>query len=362
MVLADPAMHALATRSGAAIYCLTFAANRGSLDIAATVPARRILTIRTEGVGRLILDTLRVLWRVRREGIDTLVDLELFSRLSAVLCVLMGVGRRAGFHRFQGVGAFRGNLYTHPVAFNPHWHVAQNYLLLVEAVLGGAAIPAPRVPAGICVPRVRRRVPDRATREAVAQRVADLLGRGAGERRWVLVNANASDLLPQRRWPREHFVTLIGKLLAHRPDVDVLLIGAEPDRQTTAAIARAVDDPRCVDAAGRFSLAELPALFAMSAAMVSNDSGPAHFAAVSDLPVVALFGPETPVLFRPLGEATVLSAELACSPCVNVGNQRRSACRDNVCMQRISPETVLGALLRALASRKVALPSEEMAA
>ena len=65
--------------------------------------------------------------------------------------------------------------------------------------------------------------------------------------------------------------------------------------------------------------------------------------------MVVLFGPETPALYRPLGRATVLRASLACSPCVNVGNQRQTGCQDNVCMRRIAVATVLQAVETILA-------------
>ena len=61
-------------------------------------------------------------------------------------------------------------------------------------------------------------------------------------------------------------------------------------------------------------------------------------------------GRETPQLFRPLGNATVITAGLACSPCVNVGNQRRSLCADNQCMKRIP-------VLQVFAPVRVALES-----
>ena len=64
--------------------------------------------------------------------------------------------------------------------------------------------------------------------------------------------------------------------------------------------------------------------------------------------MVTLFGPETPQLFGPLGPATIVSAELLCSPCVSPANQRRSRCRDNQCMKRISVDEVLAASLAAL--------------
>jgi ADP-heptose:LPS heptosyltransferase len=339
MVLADPAMRAVAARSGARLHCVTFAANRASLSLTCTLPDAQVFVLRTGALHELLTDAWRLLRWVRREQIDTVIDFELFSRLTAALCLLTGVRRRAGFHRLAGVGLYRGDLYSHPVGFEPQCHVAINYLRLVEAVLG-----ADSPPDAALVPRLRLRAVAPDEFAAVHAKLAACLPGGtAPDARLVLVNANASAQLPQRRWPQAHFIALIEALLGHYPALRVLLIGAVEDRPTTAAIAAGVADPRCVEVAGRFEVAELPALFRLSAAMVSNDSGPAHFAAVTVLPVIVLFGPETPRLFRPLGNTTVVSAGLACSPCVHVGNQRRTRCSDNQCMKRISVGEVLAA-------------------
>ncbi|BAL22732.1 glycosyltransferase family 9 protein [Azoarcus sp. KH32C] len=351
MVLADPAMRAVAARSDARLHCLTFARNRASLAIAGSIPDERVFGVRTDGVLSLLVDACRFLWWARTMRIDAIVDLELFSRLSAALCFLTGVRRRAGFHRFAGIGLYRGDLFSRPVAFDPRLHMAQNYMMLVDALLrdGPAPLAVREMPVERLLPRVRRRIVEEAERRAVHGKLRRLAPKTveAGAR-LVLVNANASALLPQRRWPEERFVALIQAVLERFGDAQVLLIGAGEDRATTMAVAGQVSDARCVDVAGQFSLGELPALFALAAAMVSNDSGPAHFAAVTDLPVVVLFGPETPTLFRPLGDATVLSAALPCSPCVNVNNQRRTRCTNNLCMQGIAVDDVFAALCRVL--------------
>jgi ADP-heptose:LPS heptosyltransferase len=101
-----------------------------------------------------------------------------------------------------------------------------------------------------------------------------------------------------------------------------------------------VDNPRCFNTAGLFSLEELPLLYSISHLMVTNDSGPAHFSAVTDLKVFVLFGPETPDLYGSLGNAVAIYKRLACSPCVNAANHRKTSCRDNVCLQRITPDEV----------------------
>jgi ADP-heptose:LPS heptosyltransferase len=78
--------------------------------------------------------------------------------------------------------------------------------------------------------------------------------------------------------------------------------------------------------------------------MVTNDSGPAHFAAAAGLPTIVLFGPETPKLYQPLGNSRAIYAGLACSPCVSAHNHRKTACTDNVCMQAITVEEVYAAV------------------
>ena len=124
------------------------------------------------------------------------------------------------------------------------------------------------------------------------------------------------------------------------PDVLILITGSPEEAEEADRLRARVNDPRLVNFAGRQKLTELPALYALASLMVTNDSGPGHFAAVSDMPVISLFGPETPALYGPLGRGVSLTAGMACSPCVSAANHRKTACRDPLCMQVLLPETV----------------------
>jgi ADP-heptose:LPS heptosyltransferase len=93
------------------------------------------------------------------------------------------------------------------------------------------------------------------------------------------------------------------------------------------------------------TFAQLPLLYSASEFMVTNDSGPAHFAAITDMPTFVIFGPETPALYGSLGNTTPIYAGLACSPCVSASNHRKTACTDNVCLQVIKPDQVFAAIL-----------------
>jgi ADP-heptose:LPS heptosyltransferase len=167
----------------------------------------------------------------------------------------------------------------------------------------------------------------------------------------VLLNTDSSTLIPLRRWPPEHFIAVAAMILERNPDVFVLLTGDAAERAGKERITTAVYSERCVNFAGRTAIAELPALYSLSALLLTNDSGPAHIASLAALPVFVLFGPETPRLYAPLGGATVFYAGLACSPCVSAANQRKSPCTDNVCLQAIRPEEVFDALQLCLDTR-----------
>ena len=85
---------------------------------------------------------------------------------------------------------------------------------------------------------------------------------------------------------------------------------------------------------------------------MTNDSGPAHFATLTPIDVVTLFGPETPALFAARTPRNhVLWSAIACSPCVSAFNNRQSSCRDNVCMQRLTVDQVFDATIGAYTSR-----------
>lgn len=106
-----------------------------------------------------------------------------------------------------------------------------------------------------------------------------------------------------------------------------------------------IGSPRCFSLAGKTTLRELMVLYGLADVLVTNDSGPAHFASLTTIHTVTLFGPETPHLFAAATKRNKpIWAGIVCSPCISALNNRRSSCRDNVCMQRISVDRVFAAV------------------
>ena len=356
-VLAQPAMRKAADKLGAELYFVIFKRNVGSLDLLGTFPAANVFTIRDTSLVHLAWDTLAFLRWTRNNGIDTIVDLELFSRFTALLTGFAGADRRVGFHRFHQEGLYRGEMLTHRVAYNPHIHVSKNFIALIDALL--APVPA--------VPYSKTKIDDAELVASIAPAKADvratMLARIRAEaafepaqQRLVLVNPNASELLPHRRWMPDRYAELIRRLLAGHADILVAITGAPNERAEAEALA-ARSGPRCISLAGKTALAELPALYSHAAVMVTNDSGPSHFAAATGLPTIVLFGPETPKLYQPLGASRAIYAGLACSPCVSAHNHRKTACTDNVCMKAISVDEVYAAVAEELTASATRTPS-----
>jgi len=345
-ILADPAMRKAKQIFGAELYFLIFKRNAPSLDFLRTIPEENVCTIREDGLFVLALDCLRFFLWARQKGIDTAIDLELFSRFSALLTALCGARHRVGYHRFHNEGLYRGELLTHRVAYNPHMHIAKNFVALVNAL----ACPVVETPYSktyisddeITLPRI---IAGERESEQMQGRIAAVYpAYDPNHHRVVLFNPNASELLPQRRWPQGHFAAL-GNMALKRWDNVIILITGSPDEDFQAEkLKTRTDHPRIVNFAGQVKLAELPVLYEIAALMVTNDSGPGHFASVTDMPIIALFGPETPALYGPLGNAESITASLACSPCVSASNHRKTACRDPLCMQAIPPERVMDSI------------------
>src|SRR5262249_13569114 len=137
---------------------------------------------------------------------------------------------------------------------------------------------------------------------------------------------NASDLMPLRRWPGDRYVELAHQLLARYPESVVAFTGSPSEAPAIEGLVQAVDSERCINMGGKTSLRQLLVLYSMAEVLVTNDSGPAHFASLTPVDVVVLFGPETPRLFAAASPRThPLWAGIACSPCINAFNNRNSA-------------------------------------
>lgn len=339
------------------VFFLAFEENRHILDAMALIPEGNVITIRTGTLAATVTGALRAIRRMRKEQIDTAIDLEFFARSSAALAYLSGARWRAGFHPFAGEASYRGDLLTHRLSFNAHLHTSRVFETLVIALEHAPAdLPALDIEGRTLEPFIPSFTPSAVEAEEAERLVTNVTG-GRSRAPLVLLNANASDLLPLRRWPAERYVELARRLVERYPQVVVAFTGAPDEAAVASALAASVRSERCVSLAGRTTIRQLLAVYSRAEVLVTNDSGPAHFAALTPIDVVVLFGPETPALFGALTPRNhTLWAGLVCSPCVNAFNDRQSPCTNNVCMQHITADQVFDRVCQAYEARDTRAP------
>lgn len=340
-VLAYPALARLREKFGEDnVYFVVFSQNRFILDALGVVRPDRVVSIQASGAVGTAIETLKAVWRMRREKIDATLDFEFFARSSAILSYLSGAQTRVGFHAFHGEASWRGDLMTHRIASNPFLHASEIFQQQVSALdLPAEKLPTCDLDLPLASP-LPRHEPTPETTASVETLLRETLATDDLPP-VLLLNANCSDLLPLRRWEPERYVELSRRLLEEFPRLAIAFTGAPDEAADADLLVQQIGSTRCVNMAGRTTINQLLALYDLSELMVTNDSGPAHYSTLTGIDVIAIFGPETPAVFGArTPRSHILWSGLPCSPCVNAFNDRQSACKDNVCMQRISVDQV----------------------
>jgi ADP-heptose:LPS heptosyltransferase len=321
----------------ARIIYLTFSSNRELLEMTG-LPVE-ILTISNASVAAFTTTTITALRRLRSASIDVVFDLEFFSKFSTLVSVLCGARLRVGFD--LPTWWRRSNL-THPVALEHSVHVTRLFL----RQLGVIGIHAPdRInPIGLKASPV-----DKASME----RKLDLAGDGSEV---ICININAGGTSLERRWRPHRFVEVARKLVQQDPSRRIYFIGDTGERPYVDAALQSIGGGSGAlrNCSGALSLGELLALLQRSRFLLTNDSGPMHIAAAAGTPVVAMFGPESPVFYGPNGRSRICYKSPPCSPCLNIYNAKQFTCPYNTrCMEEISTLEVLAAIESLVPSARV---------
>ena len=208
------------------VFFCVFESNRAILDVTGVIPPQNILVIRDQALATFAADFLNAARFARRNRIDTVIDMEFFSRASAIFAFLSGASTRVGLHRFTGELPYRGDLMTHRIQYLPQLHIALQYSVLVEAALHSPddqpllKIPLEHI-TGSAIPALPSFVPTSDELNAMRQRLG-----GGSKRPIIVLNPNASDLLPLRKWETAKFGELARRILATYQDGLIVLTGA----------------------------------------------------------------------------------------------------------------------------------------
>ena len=243
------------------------------------------------------------------------------SLKSALLPFLSSIPKRVGY-----LGEARFGLLTHRLK-NPQKKQRPSMVAFYSALSGEADVAA-----------------DHPQLQMNSKEVEQALQYMDLQRAGYYVFAPGAEYGPAKRWPSAHFAEL-----ARRLELPVALLGSSKEADLCNEIAFAVNAQspgKCLNFAGKTTLAQAFSAIAATKYIVSNDSGLMHVAAALGVRQVAIFGSSSPLHTPPLNaRADVLwlksepsyQPALECAPCF----ERNCRFGHTRCLSDISASQVL---------------------
>ncbi len=140
----------------------------------------------------------------------------------------------------------------------------------------------------------------------------------------------------------EHFAE-VATAISEKTKRKWTLIGTDKDKAIGETIASALGE-NCTNRIGQTTMDELISELRSCRALLTNDTGTMHLAALLGLPVVAVFGSTGPALTGPVGNGHVIVRHhVECSPCF-----LRECPIDFRCMKEVTTQQVVDAMMSIL--------------
>jgi heptosyltransferase II len=166
--------------------------------------------------------------------------------------------------------------------------------------------------------------------------------------RWIVLAPGSDVGAAHKRYPAAEFRDVARLLLDSSPDIGVVVIGSQKERDLVRSISEGsgIDARRCIGLHG-LALGDCLLLLKHADCLVSACSGASHLGALAGTPIVGLFGPTNPGRTGAYTQKLrVVRVGLKCSPCYR--DDAGSGCGDPICMSMIKPETVVQAVFECL--------------
>ena len=280
-------------------------------------------------------NSMKQMWsmvqELRRRKFDLAI---LFDRKlrPALLCLLAGIPVRVGPSRVLDARPSRVTwLYTHtvPITYDLDETLqAETYQEIIRGFTGAAGHEHPVLP----TPTEEQRA-----------KAESFLSSAAGKRKIGLCVKGTFGL---KTWPKEYFAEVV-RALNFRYDAAFYVTGAPGDYAYAEDVISTIGLP-VENLCGKTNLMELAALYGQLDLLISVDTGGAHIAAVTGVPLVVMFGCTSPRRWHPISDnAVAFTSHEPCCPCSYRETDCPSYPQPN-CLYHVRPDVVLAECIRFL--------------
>ena len=163
---------------------------------------------------------------------------------------------------------------------------------------------------------------------------------------------------PSKCFPAKLFADVMCRIKDGADEVGFIISGSAAERQKAAAVIAGLPENFPVaDMTGSSTLPELFGLIGSADAVLCNDSGPMHIAALLKKPVFSFFGPTDPQKTGPWRQDDrVFRSAAVCAPCMH-----KVCPRSETLCHQIDPEVVSSAVLEQIRHKGglLAVPSHK---
>ncbi len=243
---------------------------------------------------------------------------------SALISYLIGARERIGFDTEH-----RGFLLTKRVPYLHSRHEVENFLAVLEA--DGVRVTDKHLEAWIS--------------DEERQYASKFLESHNLKPEQRLIAIHPFSANQKRAWHESNFATVANQL-QRKFGARVIVFGGKRDLPLVPYFQQEINPPPII-VVGKTSLRQTMALLERCSLLICNDSGIMHLAAALNLPLVALFGPQSPVKFGPWGEKChVIYKNFPCSPCKQKFFEECEPSKrlKPMCMEVITIDEVLNAI------------------
>jgi lipopolysaccharide heptosyltransferase II len=166
--------------------------------------------------------------------------------------------------------------------------------------------------------------------------IDERLGTISPERPLVVLNPGANYGLA-KCWPAEKYAALADQLI-DRYNARVVASLSPTERNIADRLAESVQRRVEIFVEPPLGLGPLKALIRRCKLLITNDTGPRHFAAAFDVPVITIFGSSDPAWTETrFAKERIVKLNLDCQPCM----ERVCPLKHHNCMQLLEPDMVL---------------------
>lgn len=313
----------------AKIYYLTSKKNKAIFDIIRNVD--KVFTIDDAGIISMAFSTFNLIKNLLKIKVDIFMDLEVYSRYSTCISIMSCARNRYGFFRHDI--HWHIGVYTHMLYFNNQKNISEIYLQLSK-YLTRSDNNYKSLPSFNFMEDNKKEVEDYFLKN-LKRKEKDL---------YIGINANASELALERRYPPAYFTEFIENLLNIK-NVYIFLIGSPSERQYLEEEIynklNAKNRDKVFLTAGLFSLNGSIYLLSKFDLFITTDSGPLHFAYAQNINIISVWGPCSHFHYgiKNYKNDIAINTNAYCSPCIHL--TIRPPCRGhNICLQKIYPKII----------------------